>query len=353
MAVLVKRIETENKQVARILNRSSFYRGLGDQLGEERTAFRNFVGYAIFLELAHKLDPENLEYISLLSEEYQNSREKQRAIAFTERYIELAKKTSPVPKKFPDHYLRLGGLFTDTKNYINATKAYEAYLAIEPNSPISRETRLSLADLYFERVGNFPAARDLYTGFLRDTATIDLDSLGYGKKAELQTTRYRIHGNLAAISRRLQRWSAEEAHLARARQEFYAIEGDFKKTRAEEIAVRQQIDEVKKQLLGKEDQTLQTEYYRLLRISLPEVAEKSAFLRVRLEAMNLPGILERLAVVALRDRKFDASLDLYREIITRGTGEQSTRARGNIRLVNLTLADGRLRDPLLPPNFER
>ena len=353
MAVLVKRLETENKKVARILNRSSFYRGLGDQLGEERTAFRNFVGFQIFLELAHKLDPNNLRYISLLSEEYQNGRRKQRAIAFTERYIELAEKTQPKPRELADHYLRLGGLFTDSKNYIRATQAYERYLALLPDGPISRETRLALADLYFERTGNFPRARELYNRFLDDTRNIDLNTLGYRPKANLQNTRYRIFRNLASIDRRQQRWSREEGQLVSAREEFYTMEGDFKKFQEERVGVQQRINEVKRQLLGKEDQELQAEYYRLLRISLPEVTERADYLRIRLESMNLPAVLERLALIEQRDRNFQESLDLYREIITRGSGEQATRARQNISLVNLTLTDGRLRDPVLPPNFER
>ena len=51
----------------------------------------------------------------------------------------------------------------------------------------------------------------MYNRFLNDTRNIDLNTLGYRPKANLQNTRYRIFRNLASIDRRQQRWSREEA----------------------------------------------------------------------------------------------------------------------------------------------
>ncbi|MBI3394660.1 MAG: hypothetical protein HY042_02380 [Spirochaetia bacterium] len=361
LANLVKKLETENKKTARLLNRSSFYRGVGTgELGEERTELRNFVGYGIFLEFAHKLDPFNKTYVGLLADEYRSSRDLEQAAAFEERYIELASKegaATPDDAKLKQdlaaHYLKLGGIFTDKKNYILAAKAYEEALSRSVDNDPASSVRLHLADIYFKHTGNFAGAETLLRNALNALDKNDAAALSDRPRTELRTSKYKIASQLASIDRRSRRTEQERADLAKARTEFMAVEADYKLLEKAADNIQTQILALKRQLLNQEDDNLQKDYYKLLRIDLPQAKSNADFLRVRLNALNLPVVLERLAVLALRDRNFEGARDLYREIVTRGNGDQGTRARQNVERINLTLADGLLRDPVLPTDFER
>ena len=353
MAILIKGLEEKNKKLSRILNRSSYSRGVGSSVLEEKTRFGKFIGYGIFLEMANKLDPDNTRYLSLLAEEYRNSRHNKRAIIFEKRYIELSVKQTPIPAELSEHYLRLGGLFTDTRNYIAAAGAYEEFLKRETDANKKNKISLQLANIYFRHTGNFGGARVLYEDFVARGRARDLSGLDYKTRATHHALRYRVLRKLASIARRDLRSDREKKYLADARQEFNNLEADYKKSIEAENEILIKINDLKKALLGREDDRLQTRYYLLLRQDLPVIQQRTGFLRTRLNALNLPGVLERQAFLALRERRFNDALTRYREILKRGTGEQATRARKNIQLINRTLNDGILRRPILPPSFER
>ncbi len=352
MAGIVKTLEIDNKKNTRLLNRSSFYRGMGSELGEERTELRNFVGYGILLELAHKIDADNPEYIKLLADEYRMSRRLTDAIALQEKWIELAG-TQASPDDRASAWARLAGMYTDQKNYIRAATAYEESLKSETDAVKQNAMRLELADLYFDHTGNFPGAETLYRKYLEEGYPRDLTTLGIRERTDHRSRRYKILRNLTSIDRRHARTDREKAGLAQAREQFLEIEAEYRKLDAERSRVQTRINEVKRELLAREEDALQKEYYTLLRIDLPQAKSLSDFVRVRMNSLNLPGLLERLALIALRERNFDGAMALYAEIISRGTGEQATRARINRERVSLTLTDGLLRDPVVPPQFER
>lgn len=352
MAGIVKILEIENKKNTRLLNRSSFYRGMGSELGEERTELRNFVGYGILLELAHKIDPDNPEYIKLLADEYRTSRRLTDAIALQERWIELSGKAAE-PNERAAAWARLAGMYTDQQNYIRAATAYEESLKSETDRGRQNSMRLELADLYFDHTGNFHGAELLYRQYLEEGYPRDLTNLGVRERTDLRSRRYRILRNLTSIDRRQWRTDREKAGLAQAREQFLEIEAEYQKLDAERARIQTRINEVKRELLAEEKEALQKEYYTLIRIDLPQAKAVSDFMRVRMASLNLPALLERLALIALRERNFNGALALYAEIISRGTGEQATRARINRERVSLTLTDGLLRDPVVPPQFER
>ena len=352
MALLVRQIEEGNKKLSRILNRSSFYRGIGTAQSEERTALRNFVGYGIFLNLAHRIDPQNLLYLSLLAREYRNSRENTRAIAFEEMYIREARKQTNPPPELAEHLLSLGGLFTDTRNYVRARETYEQYLAISADPEKKARVQLHLADIYFEKTGNFNLAEETYNAYLTWSAALPA-ATDFRIANERRAISYRIYRSLASIKRRNLRTDQEQDYLARAREVYGELQGEHERYLEEKRAVQTRISNVKRQLLSQEDERAQQEYYRLLRIDLPAVSERVGVLETRLDALNIARVLERLALLAQGRRDFERALALYREIIEKGSGSESTRARRNIQRINRSLVDGRLRKPILPPDFER
>lgn len=351
MALLVKELETRNKKLDRVLNRSSFYRGRGDSSTEESTALRRFVGYGLMLELANKLDPENSQYVSLLAEEYRTSRLYERAIAFEERFLELRRETPGVEAELAQHYRRLGGLFTDTRNYIRAVQAYEESLRLAPDAPDADQLRLLLADIMFARTGDFERAAELYYATLARLSNTDTATLGLRQFVEHHAIRFRVLRNVASIEEKRRRTEREQANLIEAGTSYLALEERLRALETEKAQLQVRINGLKKSLLDREDTQLQLEYYRLLRRDLPDIQDRVAHVQTHLGALNLPVVLERRALIAFRKGDLSGALVLYRDIVARGDGAQQTRARQNMSRLRRTLTDGLTRNPILPPSL--
>ena len=240
-------------------------------------------------------------------------------------------------------------MYTDRQNYIRAAEAFEAYIAVA-GAAAGPAALLNLADVHFERTGRFARARELYERYLleRGQAPVDLR-----ERCEYHATAYRIQRNLASIARRERRTDPEKAALDSARESYALIEADYARSVEQEQDLRRQMLALKAQLRNRTEPDLEEQYYTLLERDIPEAGAAAGFLRSRLASLNVAGILERQAFLAARERRFRDAQSLYREIVSRGTGEQAVRARQNIERINLTLADGLLRPPVLPPDFER
>ncbi|MBX7057046.1 MAG: hypothetical protein K1X75_03195 [Leptospirales bacterium] len=353
LALLARRLESDNRTLQRILNRSSYYRGAGNQLGEERTTFTNFVGYRMFLELALVIDPENLKYLDLMTEECRSSRLVEQAIAYQERYLQLARAQPAAPDNLPEHYVRLAGLYTDARNYIRAVQAYREFLQMSQDEKRRDEMSLELADLCFRRVGCYEEAAAQYSRLSAQSAARESQTDDLRMRSDLRSGEYRMQRNLAAIQRRWQRSAAEEAALDNARAVFERLRADWQKERDALVALERRIFEIKRQLLSREDEAMEREYYRLVRIDQPAIRERIGFLKSRLDSLDLPALLEERAMALVRRQQYREAQSVLREIIASGRAEQSMRARRNMELLSQTLQDGRRRPLDLPPDYQR
>lgn len=353
LALLARRLETENRLIQRVLNRSSFYRGSGSQLGEERTALRKFVGYQMFLELAHEIDPENLVYLDLLADECRSSRQIEAAIAYQERYLELAVARPTPPDNLPEQYVRLAGLYTDARNYILATQAYRRFLELSRDPERRREMSRELADLCYRRVGCYDEAARLYSALIAESAEREPQQNELRARNELRTEQYRMLRNVAALQRRFQRTTEEERALDAARAAYARIRADYDAEQAAFDELEKRVFELKRQLLNRENEQLEREYYRLVRIEQPAVRERLGYLQSRLDSLDLASLLEERAMVLIRQQRYRDAQGIYGEIIAGGRAEQAMRARRNIEALNLTLQDGRLRNIEMPADYQR
>ncbi len=348
MAGIIHELEQKNKEVERILNRSSFYKGIGNELGEDRTTYSSFTGYGIFLEFANKIDPDNLQYISELADEHRKNRRKDLAVRFYEEYFQKADALAQKPPEYADNLLKLAGIFTDSQNYIRAASTLELYDAAKSNP----QAKLQLADIHFNRTGRIDRARELYQAYLASKpALADIPELK--DRVETSLITFRIYNNLAAIARRSLRTDQEQDALSQAEGVYRGLEKEEAEARRKESELRTRLFDIKRKLLQKEDEDLQREYYRLQRIELAQAMEVTGYVKTRLDSMNFGQVLERQAYLAARSRAFDLAREKYRELIFRGSGPEQTRARENLELIRLTLQDGLIRAPRLPPDFER
>jgi hypothetical protein len=348
MAKIVRVLELKNKEVDRILNRSSYYRGVGDEPEENRTAYSGFTGYGILLELANRIDPENTTYISLLAEEYRRTRKLELAVEFYERYFQLAERDAAAAQsqQTTDNMRRLAGIFTDQKNYIRAAQMLESFVARSPEI----DARLQLADIHFYRTGKIDRALELYNEYLQRRPAPGNDVKSRTEAALLE---FRIQGNLAAIARRSLYSDRERAALLRAEETYQRVAAEHAAALKAEEGVRAQLFEIKRKLLTREDEDLQRDYYRMQRIELAEAVELSGYLHTRKDTMRIGPVLERLAYLAEKGRDYDLARTKYADVIQLGTGPEQTRARENLERIRLTLQDGLIRPPSVPPDFER
>lgn len=374
MAVLSREIETRLRHQERVLNRSNFYRGTGNVLGEERTVLRDFIGYRSLLEFAHRLHPGNVRAVSLLAEEYRTGRETTRAIMYYERWIELLQgKDEPGLALV---YLRLAGLYADRRNFIRAVQVYEDLFGRsspvlwqgvnekmkeappEPGLaevlPLEELFRLHLADLQFERTGGLDRARSGYgraLDALQRSMTTLPPAADYRLRSLLRQRSYDVMRRLAALERRSRRTDLEIAWLDRSVALFreLQVEGESARRDINETTLR--LADLSAALRKKEDEATAREFYRLNYAVRPEQEVKRDYYANLLRVMDLPAVLERQAFLRVRGRDFEGARPLYREIIALGRGDQATRARANLDLLGLgPSALGRL---ALPPDFER
>ncbi len=374
MALLSKEVETSLRLQERVLNRSSFYRGTGNVLGEERTALRDFVGYRALLELAHRLNPRKAEYVQLLAEEYRTGRDLPKAIMYYELALELIDEGQESKRGLALSYIRLAGLYADRQNYIRSVQTYERLFSrseAEPELwdglrvgdrskpgladlvPIQTIYRLHMADLMFEKTGPLERAKELYRESLTELRGIPLPGEDrYPLRQAVLKKQYEVLLRLAAIERRFRHTEAETALLAEALQVGRQLEQEMEAA----ILALQTIDreraEISAQLKpGPEEPELAQRLYRLSYVQRPIAAEKEASYRSVVRALEIPRLLERQAYLATRKRNLDGARQLYLEIIQKGRGDQATRARQNLEL--LSEGPAALRRLKLPPDFER
>ena len=304
--------------------------------------------YADMLELAHSLDQNMPDYIEELILYYKNTGNKTRAIDLAEKSVK--KLEAEKSEKLAENYFRLAGLYADTRNYILAADAYEKYLKAESDDAIKSKAYIPLADLHFFRTGNNARALSLYTAYLDAPDVPGKYPLDLMEKE----IRYDAYVKTAAIYRKNQRTENETVSLEKAVETYRLLEGEKNKTDAEINELQIKINTLKKDLFDSDEESpLLREYYRLLRIDMPQLKEKEERYRIRLSAMLVESVLERLAVLSIYDRKFNRAVELYTEIIRRGRGHERDRARENIQKLQLTMQDGIYRHPALPPEFER
>ncbi|MDH5655905.1 MAG: hypothetical protein OEZ34_08355 [Spirochaetia bacterium] len=308
----------------------------------------NLKNYADMLEFAHSLDERNPVYLDELIKYYKNTGNKKRAIDLNETLISVMEMEKS--DLLPEQYFRIAGLYSDTRNFILSAESYEKFYALENNAAIKSRAFIPLADLHFRRTGNLDRALELYEAY----QALPEDERKYPYDLMGKEVRYDSFVKTAAIYRRKQRTDKENQALSEALEIFRNLENEKIGILKEKNELQIQINDLKKNLFNEDEDTDELRrYYRLLRIDMPRVKKREEQYRIRLDALHVQKVLERLAVLARYERNFNRAVEMYTEIIRRGRGKERDRARVNIERIQLTMKDGFYRDPVLPPDFER
>ncbi len=352
IARILRKKEQDLKDSLRLEAGDSFYRGKGDATGIPVSNPGDNTGYENWLESARRMMPENALYNQLLAEHYERSGKYEYAIDRLKDFIEISKKTSGSKEDIAEAHFTLGGLYIQLKDYITGAEHYETYISMVQPENARLLSLLYLADIHFQHTGKINRADELYMGWL-DRQKSGMSGETIEEKSGKIENAYRVKKNLSIIAKRNQRTSREKKFLALCLEDFNSLRGMQNQQNDALLALEKRINELKRVLLHGEKDEEQRDYFRLLRIEKPEVERVLGILEKSRRTMDIATLLERMAYLAQRDRDFSQAIIYYRKILDEGRSDQITRARKNIDLINQTLVDGYLRNPILPPNFER
>ena len=305
------------------------------------------------LELAYKINPFHLEYIRLLADEMRRAHKLKEAIFFTHLYLYQAQKEAEPPKNLSHYTLRLAGLHIEQANYSKAIANYEKYFKLEESDEQKLKVAKKLADLHYKRSGNTERAQQLYQSYLQATEEQIEKEKDIKKRNELRVLRCESFKSLAAISRRKQYRKQEKEYLEKARTELLAIEKEKETLKAELQVLRERLIALKRQLRKKEDEELQRRYYSLKDKEIVEKQDKLNWFKSRLALLNHANILEQMAWLSHSRGMWSEAQQLYSLILEKGSQKQIDRARQNLERIRLSQEDGRIRQAVLSPDFER
>lgn len=369
MANLLKEIELKQKERERILNQSSYYRGTGNQLGINKTLFRNLIGYTRLLELAVRLNPNQLDYLDLLSEQYFIERNIPSGIAIEKEWFTKAKEDD---LRTPKHYLRMISYYLESTNF-SLSKEYieQLFLLLKKYPHLQKEIFakeesesfvLSEYDHFlffyadFMLNNNFSYKQDIFLDLL-NKINLKIQDLENNKQDTLkeQLFKQKILNNLAKIHRN-QKESEKEMEILNEIYNLYSkLENSLNEKKNLKIQKEKEALELKQQLMFEENLEKNQKLFELQKIEIPDLEQGINKLKAILNAIPIGFTLERIAYLYYTKKDLKNSIRYYDLIIKNNNSNQNEKKRAlqNIQILQEIQNKMLWRKLIVPENFER
>ncbi|MFN3604179.1 MAG: hypothetical protein ACK4UJ_05685 [Leptonema sp. (in: bacteria)] len=368
MANILKEIELKQKERERILNQSSYYRGTGNQLGINKTLYRNFVGYTQLLELAVRLNPDQLDYLDLLSTQYLLEKNIQAGISIEKKWIIKAPENDT---RTPKHYLRLISYYLEQKN-ISLSKEYldKLYTILNQNPSLqknifgkdSENFVLSEFDHFlffyadFMLKNSFSNHENIFLDLL-NKINLKIQSLEIAKQStdNTLTFKYKILFNLAKIYKNEKEDNKELEILENIYELFQKLENTLDQEKQIKKQKELEILELKQQLFYEQNEEKTRKLYEIQKIEIPNIEENIKKIQTILNSIPLGSFLERIAYFYYLKKDLPKSIKYYDLIQKNLYSNQNERKRAlqNLQIIQDIQKKGRWEKILLPDNFER
>lgn len=350
-AKLIKQIENDNKERAKVENKSDAY-GRGIFVAADTNRNQDFTGYSQLLEFAIKVNPKNSDAILLLADEYKSSSKKRNSVDLYLKYIQFA--TLPENNgKYPlyDVYKNIAGLYTDLKQYVVASSYYEKMVemlvADKKDDPY---LYYQLGDFYSHRLGNAEKSSDYFTKWL---AWLDQKRKEEKEKRELdkefgislEETVRRLSSEFTAsyavsqYNKQMQYPDAELLYLDRAYNAYKEIQSLMKEQDSTVSNIKKDVDLLKRDLLTKSTAE-SLSMYKLEQEKLEESTYGLKSIRTVFDSLRKTNLLFRLTAVEEENRNFKRVKNLYEEIVNIGNENEIANALRNLERVKKIEADG-------------
>ncbi len=368
MAVLMKNIELQNKERERILNQSSYYRGTGNPLGINKTLYRQFSGYKKLLELANQLDPENLNYIDLLSDEYYSEKEISLGLKIEKDWFLYAKKED---ERNPKHYFRIISYYINSKNFSLAKDYLVKFKESIEKNPEHKNYLFENKDLFLAPYDHFLYFYSNF--FLKHYKTSEssieknlLDILNKVDQKLINTDNFdeMLKGNnfkylvlidLSTFYRLQKNIEEEKKYLEMITELYNSLKQKENEYEVTENQLKKELQRLKQKLYYEEDSESSQKLFELEKVRLPSLRNQIQSLRTLRNSMNIGKVLERLAYINYLNKNLDLSL-MYWNIILENANisdNYKRRALKNQRIINKIKQTGYYENIVLPDDFER
>ncbi|MCS7205738.1 MAG: hypothetical protein NZ853_08575 [Leptospiraceae bacterium] len=368
IATLTKRIEEAHKERERVLNQSSFYRGTGNVLGVNKTLYSQFIGYIHLLELANKLDPENIEYIHLLSQEYFREKDSLKGITIEKKWFQHAPKNDP---RNLIHYQRLVSYYQAVQNISLAKSQLQEWkkhleqfpdqrnLIFEENqdnSVLNAYQRFLL--FYIKFFLDHYSAEELDREINAEQTLNEMKNSITQKQQEMtEEQKNQNFRNLVEIQILLARYYQAKKNPDKEKETLLNLKSlDETLEALEEEYLRQEKEKkmealsLKNSLYFEEDLEKTKRYYEIQRIHLPNIQLRLQSIRTLRNEFPIGKILEKIAYLNYVNKQYEEAIEIYSEIMKHKYASDDTKKRAEVnkKLIMALLRTG-FQKPLLTP----
>ncbi|GBF50291.1 hypothetical protein LPTSP4_18160 [Leptospira ryugenii] len=345
MASVVKKLEDDNKERLKIINKlGTAGKGIYVLFDYKRNV--DFFAYELLLERAHSQWPENPFVIFDIAEQYRQDSQKERAIDFYEKYLNLMKESkisgADADEKLRTTYLRLASLNADIKRKVIASQYYESYFKIAEDSKEKTRVSYEMGLFFANHIGDLKKASEFFIYWLnrnsKDWNPSLTESMGL---EELEALAFFHLSRLDKLNRRP---DAERGKLNLAYNQWKKIDSDLLDAEKLLLDLKSQKQKIKKDLLvTTEDEALSK--YRLLDLKIEDAEGKVRILKTKSDKVPFLKIMYRLAVLAEGNRDFVRANEYYDKVIQYGGEVEIQAALKEKKRVERILATGNIYPP--------
>ncbi|TGN19493.1 hypothetical protein EHS15_09185 [Leptospira idonii] len=340
MANVVKKIEDDNKERLKIINKLGVA-GKGIYVLFDYKRNTDFFAYELLLEKAYSVWPENPQVIFDVAEQYRQDGKKEKAADFYEKYLTLLLKVNPLDETQKQNlistYLRLATINADLKRKVIAGNYYEKFFQTSPDN--SEKTRVSfeMGVFFATGIGDLKKGGEFLTYWL-DRNSKDWNP-GLEQTSNLEDLESIAFYHLSRKDKWMRNWEAERNKLNLAYSQ-------WKKLETQHIAAEKELEELKaKKQKVKRDLLITTEddalsQYRLMDIKIEDQEARVRVLKTKLDKVPVLKLLFRLGVLSEQYRDFQKALGYYDLVIELGGEVEIQLALKEKRRVEKILTNG-------------
>jgi tetratricopeptide (TPR) repeat protein len=325
MANIVKKVEDDNKERLKIINKlGTAGKGIYVLFDYKRNV--DFFAYELILEKAYSQWPDNPNVIYDIAEQYRQDSQKAKAIDFFERYANLLLKEKSLDEnqkeKLINTYLRIATLNADIKRKVIAAGFYEKYFQISPDSKDKTRVSFEMGVFFATQLGDLKKANEFFSYWLErnskdwnpslseNTGFEDLEAIAFYHQSKLDKQNRKTEAERSKLNLAHTKWKNIDSELIAAEKMLSDLKSQKQK--------------IKKDLLiTTEDDALSK--YRLLDIKIEDQEARLRVLRTKLDKIPVLRVLFRLGVLAEGERDFSKAKDYYDSVINLG-GETEVQA---------------------------
>jgi hypothetical protein len=318
MANVVKKIEDDNKERLKIINKlGTAGKGIYVLFDYKRNV--DFYAYDLLLERAYTQWPENPSVIFDIAEQYRQDSQKAKAIDFFEKYMNLLNKENSLDpsqkEKLINTYLRLATLNADLKRKVIASGYYEKYFQSSADSRDKTRVSFEMGMFFATHIGDLKKA-SIYFSYWLDRNSKDWNA-SLTENTGLPELEAISFFQLARLDKQNRKSEAERGKLNLALTQWKNLDKENLVAEKELIELKSNKLKIKKDLIITTDDDSLSKY-RVLDLKIEDQEARLRVLKTKLDKIPVLSILFRLAVIAEGERDYEKAKDYYNQVIDLG-----------------------------------